>query len=118
MAELRTQVELHSCAGAVWTQTTDVEGEVNGMLTYDRRILRTNVQQWRTDIQVSDLCSHPNVRVADLMAAICIPQSSCAVHANQYQALYDASARRLNDSIKHQHGPNIALVDQHSSNML
>jgi len=25
------------CAG-VYTQTTDVEGEVNGLLTYDRRV--------------------------------------------------------------------------------
>lgn len=48
--ELRSQVELYSCAGAVWTQTTDVEGEVNGMLTYDRRILRTDLAQWNADI--------------------------------------------------------------------
>ncbi|WPG99054.1 putative beta-galactosidase [Acrodontium crateriforme] len=49
--ELRLQVELYSCAGGVWTQTTDVEGELNGMLTYDRRILRTDVEQWKKDIQ-------------------------------------------------------------------
>ena len=55
LTELRAQVELYSCAGGVWTQTTDVEGELNGMLTYDRRILRTDVQQWKADIQVSIL---------------------------------------------------------------
>lgn len=49
--ELLSQVELYSCAGAVWTQTTDVEGEVNGMLTYDRRILRPVLEQWNADIQ-------------------------------------------------------------------
>lgn len=27
-------------AGAIYTQTTDVEGEVNGMMTYDRKILK------------------------------------------------------------------------------
>jgi hypothetical protein len=27
-------------AGAIYTQTTDVEGEVNGMLTYDRKIMK------------------------------------------------------------------------------
>ena len=25
-------------SGAIYTQTTDVEGEVNGLLTYDRRV--------------------------------------------------------------------------------
>jgi hypothetical protein len=28
-----------------------VEGEVNGMLTYDRRILRPDLQQWNADIK-------------------------------------------------------------------
>lgn len=54
LTELLSQVELYSCAGGVWTQTTDVEGEVNGMMTYDRRVLRTDVQQWKADIQVSN----------------------------------------------------------------
>jgi len=51
LSELLLQVELYACAGGVWTQTTDVEGEINGMLTYDRRILRTDVKQWKADIQ-------------------------------------------------------------------
>lgn len=45
-------MKLYACAGGVWTQTTDVEGEINGMLTYDRRILRTDLKQWNADIQV------------------------------------------------------------------
>lgn len=49
--ELREQIELFACSGGVWTQTTDVEGEVNGLLTYDRRILRPDRDQWRADIQ-------------------------------------------------------------------
>ncbi|KFA46840.1 hypothetical protein S40293_05569 [Stachybotrys chartarum IBT 40293] len=49
--ELREQVERYACSGGVWTQTTDVEGEVNGLLTYDRRVLRPDVEQWRADIQ-------------------------------------------------------------------
>ena len=63
LAELRSQIELYSCAGGVWTQTTDVEGELNGMLTYDRRILRADVQQWKADIQVSrpSLLPYPTV---------------------------------------------------------
>ena len=27
-------------AGAIYTQTTDVEGEVNGAMTYDRRVIK------------------------------------------------------------------------------
>ncbi|ORY14033.1 family 2 glycoside hydrolase [Clohesyomyces aquaticus] len=51
LMELKSQIDLFACSGAVWTQTTDVEGEVNGMLTYDRRINRMNIDQWRADIQ-------------------------------------------------------------------
>ncbi|KFY62632.1 hypothetical protein V496_04490 [Pseudogymnoascus sp. VKM F-4515 (FW-2607)] len=49
--ELLDQTKMFSCNGGVWTQTTDVEGEVNGLLTYDRRILRPDVAQWKKDIQ-------------------------------------------------------------------
>lgn len=49
--ELRQQVEMFACSGAIWTQTTDVEGEVNGLVTYDRRVERVYVDQWRDDIQ-------------------------------------------------------------------
>lgn len=48
--ELTEQVERYACSGGVWTQTTDVEGEVNGLYTYDRRVLRPDVDQWRNDI--------------------------------------------------------------------
>ncbi|KAI0407549.1 family 2 glycosyl hydrolase [Xylaria palmicola] len=51
LSELRDQVEKWACSAAIWTQTTDVEGEVNGLLTYDRRVLRPDVDQWKADIQ-------------------------------------------------------------------
>lgn len=35
------------CAAAVYTQTTDVEGEVNGFYTYDREILKVNAERVR-----------------------------------------------------------------------
>lgn len=35
------------CAAAVYTQTTDVEGEVNGFYTYDREILKVNKERVR-----------------------------------------------------------------------
>lgn len=50
LSELRDQTDRFACSGGVWTQTTDVEGEVNGLVTYDRRIQRTYVDQWRADI--------------------------------------------------------------------
>lgn len=45
--QLREQVERWACSGGVWTQTTDVEGEVNGLLSYDRRVNRMDVQAWK-----------------------------------------------------------------------
>jgi uncharacterized protein with NAD-binding domain and iron-sulfur cluster len=51
LTELGDQVDKFACSGGVWTQTTDVEGEVNGLLTYDRRVLRPDAEQWRADIQ-------------------------------------------------------------------
>jgi len=32
-------------SGAIYTQTTDVEGEVNGLMTYDRKILKLDVER-------------------------------------------------------------------------
>lgn len=42
---------MYACSGGVYTQTTDVEGEVNGLITYDRRFIRPDVEQWKADIQ-------------------------------------------------------------------
>ncbi|RJE18122.1 Hydrolase [Aspergillus sclerotialis] len=50
LGELEDQIRRFACSGGVWTQTTDVEGEVNGLLTYDRRLLRVDEMQWRADI--------------------------------------------------------------------
>lgn len=44
-------IERYSCSGAVYTQTTDVEGEVNGLLTYDRKVIRTDVPKWQKMIK-------------------------------------------------------------------
>ena len=32
-------------SGAVYTQTTDVEGEVNGLMTYDRSVIKIESQK-------------------------------------------------------------------------
>jgi beta-galactosidase len=34
LAELKQQ----GIAGGIYTQTTDVEGEINGLITYDRKV--------------------------------------------------------------------------------
>ncbi|MBL7133829.1 MAG: beta-galactosidase [Phycisphaerae bacterium] len=34
-------------AAAIYTQTTDVEGEVNGLMTYDRAMIKMNVEELR-----------------------------------------------------------------------
>ncbi|KAJ5122027.1 hypothetical protein N7448_003157 [Penicillium atrosanguineum] len=51
LSELEDQVKRFACSGGVWTQTTDVEGEVNGLMTYDRRLKRVDEDQWKSDIQ-------------------------------------------------------------------
>ena len=38
--QIRQMKEKHGLSGAVYTQTTDVEGEVNGLLTYDREVIK------------------------------------------------------------------------------
>jgi hypothetical protein len=48
--QLREQTELFACSGGVWTQMTDVEGEVNGLMTYDRRIIRMDEEIWKRDV--------------------------------------------------------------------
>ena len=34
-------------SGAVYTQTTDVEIEVNGLMTYDRKVIKMNEERLR-----------------------------------------------------------------------
>ena len=35
------------CSAAVYTHTTDVEGEVNGFMTYDRKVMKVNEERIR-----------------------------------------------------------------------
>ncbi|WVW82312.1 hypothetical protein I302_104318 [Kwoniella bestiolae CBS 10118] len=48
---LESQVTNYACSGAVWTQTVDVEGEINGLMTYDRRMERVDKAIWKEAIQ-------------------------------------------------------------------
>jgi hypothetical protein len=51
------------CAG-VYTQTTDVEGEVNGLLTYDREVMKLD----ETRIREANLGKGPRVDIVPLVA--------------------------------------------------
>jgi hypothetical protein len=42
---------MFDCNGGVYTQTTDVEGEVNGFLTYDRVVDHVDAERWKAAIQ-------------------------------------------------------------------
>ncbi|WWC86260.1 uncharacterized protein L201_001133 [Kwoniella dendrophila CBS 6074] len=48
---LQSQISTHACSGAVWTQTVDVEGEINGLMTYDRNLDRVDRGIWKEAIQ-------------------------------------------------------------------
>lgn len=41
-AELLQMIVKNGCAAAVYTQTTDVEIEVNGLMTYDRKVIKVD----------------------------------------------------------------------------
>ncbi|MFI0817656.1 PA14 domain-containing protein [Streptomyces sp. NPDC021098] len=45
--KVRQQVACHGNSGAVYTQITDVEGELNGLLTYDRKKIKPDVERLR-----------------------------------------------------------------------
>ncbi|OCF73845.1 hypothetical protein I204_05690 [Kwoniella mangroviensis CBS 8886] len=59
---LQGQITNYACSGAVWTQTVDVEGEINGLMTYDRRMERTDREIWKETI--SDIYSAASGRGA------------------------------------------------------
>ncbi len=46
-ADMLGELIRRGCAGAVYTQTTDVEIEVNGLLTYDRKVLKLDGERVR-----------------------------------------------------------------------
>ena len=46
MTKLRPLIE-KGLAAAIYTQTTDVEGEVNGLMTYDRKVLKIDAETLR-----------------------------------------------------------------------
>jgi hypothetical protein len=37
----------HGLSAAVYTQTTDVEGEINGFMTYDRKVMKMPIDKLR-----------------------------------------------------------------------
>ena len=46
-AEMLERLIPTGCSGAVYTQTTDVEIEVNGLMTYDRKRMKVDERRLR-----------------------------------------------------------------------
>ncbi|MCA9065672.1 MAG: hypothetical protein KDA96_21535, partial [Planctomycetaceae bacterium] len=42
-----TELKSRGIAAGVYTQTTDVEGEINGLLTYDRKVQKISPAELR-----------------------------------------------------------------------
>ena len=40
LEKLRPMIQTHGLSSAIYTQTTDVEVEVNGLFTYDRKVVK------------------------------------------------------------------------------
>ena len=40
-----TQLRREGIAAGVYTQTTDVEGEINGLMTYDRKVIKIPAEE-------------------------------------------------------------------------
>ena len=51
LEELRYLIDKPGLSGAVYTQTTDVEAEVNGLMTYDRALLKMDETRVREAVQ-------------------------------------------------------------------
>lgn len=51
ISKLKELITKGLCA-TIYTQTTDVEGEINGLLTYDREIIKMNEEELK-DINIS-----------------------------------------------------------------
>ena len=45
--EVAELMEYRDLSGALYTQTTDLEHEINGLLTYDRRVEKMNIDAVR-----------------------------------------------------------------------
>jgi hypothetical protein len=45
LGKLRGQIAAPGLSGGVYTQTTDVEAELNGFMTYDRKVIKLDVEK-------------------------------------------------------------------------
>ncbi len=45
--EMLHELQAQGIAGGVYTQTTDVEGEINGLMTYDRKVIKIPAKEAR-----------------------------------------------------------------------
>ena len=57
-AEMLKTFIANGCAAAVYTQTTDVEIEVNGLMTYDRKVIKIDEERFK-EINASVIAAGP-----------------------------------------------------------
>lgn len=48
---LTNQVRNNKCSAGVYTQTTDTEGEINGLVSYSRDVSKANIDDWKAALQ-------------------------------------------------------------------
>ncbi|TIB91807.1 hypothetical protein E3Q19_02254 [Wallemia mellicola] len=48
---LTNQVRNNKCSAGVYTQTTDTEGEINGLISYSRDVSKANIDAWKAALQ-------------------------------------------------------------------
>ena len=53
--ELEQMIKYYGLSAAVYTQTTDVEHEINGLVTYDRQVLKMYLDKVK---QINDAVIH------------------------------------------------------------
>ncbi|KAA1136673.1 hypothetical protein PGTUg99_036956 [Puccinia graminis f. sp. tritici] len=72
--DLRDQAQFFNCSGGVYTQTTDVEGETNGLLTYNRRVLRPDLERWQK--LISEIYAAPHQAAGKYVVSQAKPDKS------------------------------------------
>lgn len=83
LRELKTQ----GIAGGVYTQTTDVEGEINGLMTYDRKVIKIPAEELARLNRT--LYDQPDDAAADAGELPGRPQSLAQSHQRSLQVVVD-----------------------------
>ncbi|MDP4777957.1 MAG: family 43 glycosylhydrolase [Opitutales bacterium] len=75
-----TELKARGIAGGIYTQTTDVEGEINGLITYDRKVQKLTAETLKELIDESGLLGTPKPQSAstEINSPLVIPDAKNA----------------------------------------